>query len=99
MSDALLFVLTSLGAYRLWRFVALDDLPFIERPREWFENWVCRHFGPEWSSGVSCPWCSGWWASCIAVGVVWAYRPLPLPALWFAAVSTVVAAIAHALED
>lgn len=99
MSDGLLFVVVALAAYRLWRFLALDDLPPVVWVRDGVEDFVERHFGPEWSSGVSCPWCSGWWASCIAVGAVWAYRPLPLPALWFAAVSAAVGIAAMTVED
>lgn len=98
MTLALLFVLVVLGAYRLWRFLALDDLPPLVWVRDGFEGFIDRHFGPEWSSGVSCPWCSGWWASCIAVGVVWHFRPLPLPLLWMAAVSALVGLVAMLVE-
>lgn len=98
MSLALLFVLTCLGAYRLWRFVSLDDLPPVTWLRDRFELAVAEHHGDDWAGGIACAWCAGWWASCITVGVVWAYRPLPLPLLWFAAVSTVVGIVAMVVE-
>lgn len=99
MSDGLAFVIVTLGAYRLWRFLAVDDLPPVVWVRDRFELGIANRFGNEWASGVTCPWCSGWWASCIAVGALWAYRSLPLPALWFAAVSAVVGMAAHWVED
>lgn len=95
MSDALLFVLTTLAAYRVWRLWAEDAFPPTIWLRERLENAVESRFGGLWAAGVACPWCSGFWVSCAAVAAVWAVRPLPLPALWFGAVSTAVGLIAQ----
>lgn len=95
MSDPVLFVLMSLAAYRLWRLVAVDKLPPIMWARERFEAAVDRRFNAVWADGVTCPWCSGAWVSALVVGAVWCVRPLTLPALWFAAVSTTVGLLAQ----
>lgn len=95
MSDAVLFVLLVLASYRAWRLLAEDSLPPAIWFRERIEAAVGRRFGGMWAGGVACPWCSGFWISCVAVGAVWAYRPLPLPALWFGAVSTAVGLLAQ----
>lgn len=99
MSLVLVFVLAALASYRLWRFVALDDFPPATRIRDGFEAWVDEHHGSDWAAGISCAWCAGWWASCVVVGLVWAVRPLPLPALWFGAVSALVGIVAMTVED
>lgn len=40
---------------------------------------------------IQCPWCCGFWLSCAVVGVTWlVLGSLPLPALWFGAVSCLV---------
>lgn len=95
MSDAMVFALTVLCAYRLWRLVAVDILPPFVWVREAAENTIEARFGPTWAAGVTCAWCSGAWASFGVVAGVWALRPLPLPALWFAATSTAVGLIAQ----
>jgi hypothetical protein len=99
VSDALLFVVVVLAAYRVWRFFALDDLPPVVAARDAFENRIQRRHGAAWSDGLMCVWCSGWWASCAVVGVVWALRPLPLPGLWFLAVAAAVGLAGMTLED
>lgn len=95
MSDAVLFVLTVLASYRVWRLLAEDSLPPLIWFRDRLEAAIDRRFGGMWASGVACPWCSGFWISCAVVGAVWAVRPLPLPALWFGAVSTAVGLLAQ----
>lgn len=99
MSDGLLFVLVALASYRLWRLLVLDTLPLIASPRDRLEDWIDRRHGSDWSGGLACAWCSGFWCSCIVVGATWAVRPLPLPALWFAAVSAAVGIAAMVVED
>lgn len=99
MNDGLLFVLVCLVAYRLWRLLVLDTLPLIASPRVRLEDWIERRHGSDWSGGLACAWCSGFWVSCAVVAAVWASRPLPLPALWFAAVSSVVGLVATTVED
>lgn len=99
MSLVLLFVLVALASYRLWRLVSLDDLPPVTWVRDHFEAWVGEHHGLDWAAGITCAWCAGWWCSCIVVGLVWAAHPLPLPALWFGAVSALVGIVAMTVED
>lgn len=91
----MVFVLTTLAAYRVWRLWAHDAFPPVEKPRDRVEQWVARHFGDAWAGGVACAGCSGAWVSFAVVGAVWAVRPLPMPALWFGAVSTAVILIAQ----
>lgn len=95
MSDFMVLLLTTLAAYRVWRLLAEDSFP----PSQWLadrlEQSTLRRFGPTWAAGVHCPWCSGAHISFLAVGLVWAFRPLPLPGLWFLAVSTLVGLIAQ----
>lgn len=98
MSDALLFVLVVLASYRVWRLFAIDALPPFTWTRDRVEKAVRHRFGTTWAAGVSCPWCSGWWLSCAVVAATWAVRPLPLPALWFGAVSTAVGLLARVDE-
>lgn len=89
MSDPALFVLTSLAAYRLWRLIALDVV--LDKPR----GWIIRRLGLERSAWISCSWCAGFWMSAAVVAAVWSQASLPLPALWFAAVSTTVGLLAQ----
>lgn len=56
------FVLLALAAFRLWKFVADDDV--LDRPRDW----LLDRLGPAtssrrayWSLFLLCPWCSGAW--------------------------------------
>lgn len=95
----MVFLLTVLAAFRVWRLWAHDALPPLIWAREAVEGAVLRRFGPVWAGGVSCSACSGFWISAAVVGAVWHYRPLPLPALWFAAVSTLVILIAQRDND
>lgn len=95
MSDAFLFVLVSLTAYRLWRLLAADSLPLVKGPRSRLEAAIARRYGDDWAGGIACAWCLGFWCSAAVVGAVWAIRPLPLPALWFGAVSCAVGLITN----
>lgn len=95
MNDALLFMLMSLAAYRLWRLWALDVLPPVVWARDRAELAVADRFGNAWADGVTCSWCAGTWCAVFTVAAVWTVRPLPLPALWFGAVGTVVGFLAQ----
>lgn len=99
MSDGLLFAVLSLASYRLWRLLALDTLPLVAGPRDRVEIAIASRWGDEWSDGIKCAWCLGFWSACAVVGATWAVRPLPLPALWFAAVSAAVGIAAMVVED
>lgn len=53
MGDALLFVALCLGVFRLWRFLARDDItaPFHSRiPGKLGEGWRCAHCLGTWLS-------------------------------------------------
>lgn len=89
VTTALLFVLTSLAAYRAVRFVTVDDFPPMMWTRDGIESFLLAHIGADWADGVKCPWCAGFWVCCVVVVVVWRYASLPLPGLWFAAVPAV----------
>lgn len=91
----MMFVLMVLAAYRIWRLLAEDAFPPMIWLREHLEGAVERRFGGMWAGGVACPWCSGFWISCAVVAAVWAVTPIPLPALWFGAVSTAVGLLAQ----
>lgn len=99
MTDALLFILLTLTAYRVTRLIALDDLPPLVAVRDRFTEVVSRRHGADWASGIGCAWCSGFWVSCAVVGAVWHFRSLPLPGLWFCAVSAAVGMLAMLTED
>lgn len=84
-----------LGAYRGWRLLAEDSFPPTIWIREHLEAAVERRFGGMWAGGVACPWCSGAHIAFLTVAIVWFFRPLPLPGLWFAATSTAVGLLAQ----
>lgn len=92
MSDGLLLVVVALFVFRVWRFLGVDTFAPVRVPRETF----IRRVGEDhWSVELlTCPWCSGAWVSFATVAAVWAVRPLPLPALWFGAVSALVGLVA-----
>lgn len=94
-----LFVLGTLAAYRLWRLVALDDLPGWRDAIEAVDRWVSVHAGDRWADGISCPWCSGWWC-CVAVFAIIdaTGTPVPLPLLQMAAASTLVGLIGSRID-
>lgn len=83
MTDALLFALTSLAAYRLARLVTRDEI--LEQPRAWLERRLGR-----FANGLACAWCAGSWCAFATVAIVDAIHGLALPVLWAGAVATVV---------
>lgn len=95
MTLPLLFALSSLAAFRLWRLLAVDRLPPLMWPRDRLEAFVDRRFGTVWADGITCPHCSGSWVAFAVVAAVWACHPLPLPALWFGAVAASVGFLAQ----
>lgn len=95
MNLALLFVLTSLAAFRVWRLLAVDKLPPLMWVRDRVEAFVDARFGTVWADGVTCPHCSGSWVAFTVVALVWWFHPLPLPAMWFGSVAAVVGFLAQ----
>jgi len=78
---ALVFVLMSLGTFRVWRFIGRDDLTVGIRV----------HLPPFILKGVTCPWCLGSWLSIAAAFVVDRIYVLPPHwGLWAAGVAGAV---------
>lgn len=69
------------GAYRLWRLVALDDLPAVRRRVDRFADWLGRRRGDAWREAVYCVWCSGWWCSVAVVVAADVVGDVPAPVL------------------
>ena len=89
--DVIVWALSTLAAYRLWRLLALDDLPGLVEARDALDRWATTDGRARWVDAVRCPWCLGFW-SCVLVFVtvdVWGVS-LPLPVVQIAAASTVV---------
>lgn len=91
-------VLEALAAYRLYRLLAVDDLPPVATARDWIVRKVDKAHGDEWAHGLECPWCLGFWCSLLVVGLLDLAVSVPLPALQVAAVSTLVGLLAKAGE-
>lgn len=92
--DVIVWTLATLAAYRLWRLLALDDLPGIAEGRAALDRWATTDTRARYVDAIRCPWCLGWW-SCVLVFVsldVWGVS-LPLPVVQIAAASTVVGLI------
>lgn len=91
---AVVWALSTLAAHRLWRLVAVDDLPGWRDAADRVEGWVAGRFGDRWAAGIRCAWCSGWWA-CVAViaAVDLSGVSMPLWPVQMAAASTVVGLI------
>lgn len=85
-----IWLLATLAAYRLWRFVALDDLPPWRDLVDRLEFALESRVGDRWAAGLACPWCSGWWATVAVFTALDAVTVVPLPLLQVAAASTVV---------
>ena len=90
------WALSTLAAYRLWRLLALDTLPPVAKLRGRIIDAADRRGWDEWADGIGCPWCLGFWC-CVAVFVVvnvtYPYSPWPLLVVQIAAASTVVGII------
>ncbi len=95
MGDALLLALMVGAAYRLFRLLGVDDLPPLTRAREWLMGSVEQRWGGGWASGISCPWCLGFWCSAVVVVGVDVVIGLSLPLLWLGAVSTGVGIVSR----
>lgn len=92
-SHVWLWLLGTLTAYRLWRLLALDDLPGVAETRDAADRWATTPTRQRYVDAIRCPWCLGFW-SCVAVfGVLYLLAPYPWPVLNVAAASTVVGLI------
>lgn len=95
MTILAVWILGTLAAYRLWRLLALDDLPGIAEARGVAE----RRLPDRWADAIVCPWCLGFWC-CLLVFVAAdvAGVNVPAPILQVAAASTVVGLIGANLD-
>lgn len=88
--------LATLASYRLWRLLALDDLPGVAELRDRLDRWATTDRRVRYVDAIRCPWCLGFW-SCVAVFVtvqlVDPYTTPTLLVLQIAAASTVVGLI------
>lgn len=96
MTDGLLFALLALGSYRIWRLLAIDDMPFGDLRKRLIKRWD-REVRPKtkteplrYVEGLQCPWCLGSLIAFAFVAGVAQVRSLPLPGLWAIAVACVV---------
>lgn len=99
MSGLVVWILLTLAAYRLWRLLALDDLPGLADVRH---RTIAAGQGTRaerWVDAIWCPWCLGFWC-CVAVFAAadLAGTSIPLPAVQIAAASTAVGLIGETLD-
>jgi hypothetical protein len=94
-----------LAAYRATRVIVADTVIDTFRER-WYcrfpphEHWRAGEMQPPHKAGqfIQCPWCVGFHVSGAVFLLVWAFRDLSLPGLWWPAVATGVGLIGKA-ED
>lgn len=91
LSPPALFLLTSLGAFRVTRLITTDTIP----PVKWLRKKAIYAVGPmsPWSEVFTCPWCIGPYVSVIAVLVLSYFVDIQLPVFWMAAMSSVIGLI------
>lgn len=58
------FVLLSLAAFRVWKLIGEDTI--LDRPRTWV---LKRVKDDKLELFITCPWCSGFWISGVALMV------------------------------
>lgn len=81
MTLALLYLLLITASARIVRLITTDTI--TEPARTWVLRRVRRKVGKSLATGLSCPYCVGWWVSLALVLAVWPLRHgLPLPLLW-----------------
>lgn len=85
-------LLVGLVAYRLAKFITMEDGPFDIALK--IREWIFRRYGPEtWiNKGLSCPYCVSFWLALIA-----AYLLAPEP-LWYWLAGAGVASLAFTWE-
>lgn len=89
----------ALGAYRIYRFVALDTWPPVVWLRKRIETWLAETLGDDWADALTCPWCLGAWVSIVVVTGVQMFVSVPLPFLQILAVSCIVGLIGANLDE
>lgn len=89
------FIITSLAAYRLTRFITTDIMPFSGIRNFLLDRWD----GTIYAEGLTCPACMGAWVSFALVGALAQITSIRLPALYALAVSSAVILTARIAED
>lgn len=97
------FALLALGTYRLWRILAIDDMPWLVRARNRLVGarevaGVWRFDRPALAHMWSCSWCLGWWLSLAVTGLWWAFPTIVVVAAAPFAVASAVGALGHHLN-
>lgn len=87
--------LLALAAYRLWRLLAVDDLPPLADARTRLWHAVEARWGPRWADGLECGWCTGTWVAFATVAAWHAHAGLAHPWLQALAVATLVGLLAE----
>lgn len=107
----LLFLFLSFATFRLQRVITADTWLPSRVFREWVDagQVVRKHrtrfrlpklFWQELYELITCPWCFGAWTAAAVTFIVDRYYfHLPLPVLWWAAISGVVGIIARYVEE
>jgi hypothetical protein len=81
-------VVLALGTFRIVRLIGWDDWPYAVRARDWLGGRNERNRGvkvfatdergthtrPVLAKFLACPWCIGFWLSCL-VYVLWLFVP------------------------
>lgn len=89
MNPAIATALIALGAYRLWRFLAVDTFPPVKAVRV---RVIRRPWAAEF---LTCPWCAGCWVTAAVTWATWAVVGFAAPGLVGLAAATIVGVLAQ----
>lgn len=97
-------ILLALAVYRLWRLIAVDDMPWLVHARNFAVGahetagvWTFRR--ATLAHALQCPWCSGLWVTAAWWGtwLAWPHGAV-IVAVPFA-LATLVGALGHHLNE
>lgn len=77
-----------LATYRVSRLIVADTITV--KPRTLLLMLLHSNNHPGLAKGLTCHWCEGFWLSGIAVLIVANLTSIPLPVMWWFAISTAV---------
>jgi hypothetical protein len=90
MDVIVLWLLATLASYRLWRLLALDDLPGLAEAR----IAIADRLPSRYERAIQCPWCLGFWCCVFVFAAIDLFGySLPLPMVQIAAASALVGLI------
>jgi len=90
VTPTFVWVLAVLASWRMWRLIAVDDLPGWRDRIDRASAHAEARFGPRWADGIVCPWCSGFWVTVAVFTTVDLFTTVPLPVLQAVAGSAAV---------